>query len=232
MTKRRKRHSLCFRKWSEWSRRVKIRLKLVFPAFFQVRLLECDTCTNRRTSWVDEDIPQSFCVSSIELLKVGKSVRELSTELGISEQTLYTWRHQSRIDEGQGAGLTSGERAELVIGRKIEVSRCTVVRLMRQFYSNGPDRLWLTDITEHRTMEGRVYYAAVPDVFSRRVVGRVNRQRRHVITGNKRSFHGHRTAATIKRNHHSFRPGITIHLPGIYRAGAQLRPGSLNGNCR
>jgi transposase InsO family protein len=33
------------------------------------------------------------------------------------------------------------------------------------------DRLWVTDITEHPTREGKVYCAVVLDVFSRRVVG-------------------------------------------------------------
>ena len=35
----------------------------------------------------------------------------------------------------------------------------------------APDRLWLTDITEHPTREGKVYCAAVLDVYSRRIVG-------------------------------------------------------------
>ena len=41
----------------------------------------------------------------------------------------------------------------------------------RQFARTGPDQLWVTDITEHRTREGKVYCAVVLDVFSRRVVG-------------------------------------------------------------
>lgn len=41
----------------------------------------------------------------------------------------------------------------------------------RQFHRDGADELWVTDITEHPTREGKVYCAAVLDVFSRRVVG-------------------------------------------------------------
>jgi transposase InsO family protein len=41
----------------------------------------------------------------------------------------------------------------------------------RQFTRTEPDRLWVTDITEHPTREGKVYCAVVLDVFSRRVVG-------------------------------------------------------------
>ena len=41
----------------------------------------------------------------------------------------------------------------------------------RMFTREGPNRLWVTDITEHRTYEGKVYCAVVLDTFSRRVVG-------------------------------------------------------------
>lgn len=41
----------------------------------------------------------------------------------------------------------------------------------RRFVADAPDRLWLTDITEHPTREGKVYLAAVLDVYSRRIVG-------------------------------------------------------------
>ncbi|GIM98317.1 transposase [Paractinoplanes toevensis] len=41
----------------------------------------------------------------------------------------------------------------------------------RTFVATGPDRLWVTDITEHRTGEGKLYCAAVLDAFSRRIVG-------------------------------------------------------------
>ena len=44
-------------------------------------------------------------------------------------------------------------------------------RVQRQFHADGPDRLWVTDITQHRTAEGWVYCAAVIDVYSRRCVG-------------------------------------------------------------
>lgn len=41
----------------------------------------------------------------------------------------------------------------------------------RRFNVEGPDRLWVADITEHPTREGKVYLAAVIDAWSRRVVG-------------------------------------------------------------
>ena len=35
----------------------------------------------------------------------------------------------------------------------------------------GPNQLWVTDITQHRTREGQLYCCVVLDAFSRRVVG-------------------------------------------------------------
>ncbi|MFI6653821.1 IS3 family transposase [Streptomyces sp. NPDC050529] len=41
----------------------------------------------------------------------------------------------------------------------------------RDFTADGPNRLWLTDITEHPTAEGRLFLCAIKDVFSKRIVG-------------------------------------------------------------
>jgi putative transposase len=41
----------------------------------------------------------------------------------------------------------------------------------RRVSAEAPNRLWLTDITEHRTDEGKLYLCAIKDVFSNRIVG-------------------------------------------------------------
>ncbi|WP_241473830.1 IS3 family transposase [Mycolicibacterium neoaurum] len=41
----------------------------------------------------------------------------------------------------------------------------------RDFTADGPNQLWLSDITEHRTDEGKLYLCAIKDVFSNRIVG-------------------------------------------------------------
>lgn len=43
--------------------------------------------------------------------------------------------------------------------------------VLRQFSRDAPNRLWLTDITEHPTREGKLYCCAVLDAYSRSVVG-------------------------------------------------------------
>ncbi|MCZ2265182.1 IS3 family transposase [Isoptericola sp. QY 916] len=41
----------------------------------------------------------------------------------------------------------------------------------RDFTASEPNALWLTDITEHPTAEGKVYLCAIKDVYSNRIVG-------------------------------------------------------------
>ena len=89
--------------------------------------------------------------------------------------------------------------AELTMGMGIEVSERLVAVLMslagiyglpgparvkrlrgvvtaddlvnRKFNRQAPNQLWVTDITEHPTREGKVFCCAVMDTFSRRIVG-------------------------------------------------------------
>ena len=41
----------------------------------------------------------------------------------------------------------------------------------RDFTASAANQVWLADITEHRTSEGKLYVCAIKDVFSNRIVG-------------------------------------------------------------
>jgi transposase InsO family protein len=41
----------------------------------------------------------------------------------------------------------------------------------RDFTAEAPNELWLADITEHRTDEGKLYLCAIKDCFSNRIIG-------------------------------------------------------------
>jgi len=43
--------------------------------------------------------------------------------------------------------------------------------VQRNFTADRPDAIWLTDITEHPTAEGKLYCCALKDLFSNRIVG-------------------------------------------------------------
>jgi transposase InsO family protein len=47
----------------------------------------------------------------------------------------------------------------------------------RRFTAAAPNRVWVTDITEHPTSEGKVYCCAIKDLFSNRIVGYATDQR-------------------------------------------------------
>ncbi|GAB3588659.1 hypothetical protein GCM10027445_69830 [Amycolatopsis endophytica] len=79
-----------------------------------------------------------------------KRVARLMREAGI--QGLYRRRRR-----GCTVRNSAEEPAEDLVNRKFTVE--------------SPNLLWLTDITEHPTKEGKVYCAAVMDAYSRRIIG-------------------------------------------------------------
>ena len=62
--------------------------------------------------------PAEFRRRVIELVESGRKISEVSKELGISQQTIYGWRRQARIDAGLEPGVRSAEHAELVAAKK------------------------------------------------------------------------------------------------------------------
>ena len=60
-------------------------------------------------------------------------------------------------------------------GPPIHDDLCAIIdddgRIRHEFAAAGPNELWIGDITEHATGEGKVYICAFKDVFSNRIVG-------------------------------------------------------------
>lgn len=54
----------------------------------------------------------------LDLIGAGRKVADVARDLGISDQTIYTWRGQDRIDRGLEIGLTSKEKAELTAAKQ------------------------------------------------------------------------------------------------------------------
>ena len=62
--------------------------------------------------------PPEFRRRVLDLIEAGRRIADVAEDLGISDQTIYNWRRQDRIDRGLEAGLSSAEKAELVAARK------------------------------------------------------------------------------------------------------------------
>jgi transposase InsO family protein len=75
------------------------------------------------------------------------------------------WRHCTTNGWWSAFGKTkSGKKAKVGAPAHDDLVR-------RVFTADAPNRLWLTDITEHWTAEGKLYLCAVKDVYSNRIVG-------------------------------------------------------------
>ncbi len=117
---------------------------------------------------------------SIRYALLTDAIREVHT---VSRGTYGFRRVHAELTLGRGLVVAHGTvellmaRAELqgVTGRPRWVrARPDVVAMDpvdRRFARAAPNQLWVTDITEHRTVEGKVYCAVVLDAHSRRVVG-------------------------------------------------------------
>jgi transposase len=58
--------------------------------------------------------PDEFRREAVQMLRAGRTPRELAQSLGVSEQTLRNWRRQEQVDRHErDDGLTSDEREEL-----------------------------------------------------------------------------------------------------------------------
>ena len=107
-------------------------------------------------------------------------IREVHTT---SRETYGRRRVHAELTLGRGLAVSRGtvellmHRAELkgVAGRPrwVRANRDAIATDLvdRRFTQTAQDKLWVTDITEHPTREGKVYCAVVLDAFSRRVVG-------------------------------------------------------------
>ena len=62
--------------------------------------------------------PAEFRRRVVDLLAAGRTVADLARDLEVSEQAIYGWRRQERIDAGLEAGPSTLERAELAAAKR------------------------------------------------------------------------------------------------------------------
>jgi transposase len=62
--------------------------------------------------------PPEFRRKVLDLVASGRSVADVARDLEISQESIYTWRRQDRIDRGLAPGLTSVEAAELTAAKR------------------------------------------------------------------------------------------------------------------
>lgn len=83
-------------------------------------------CCPRRTEWEQGITRQSSAAESSSWWESGRKVAEVAADLRISDQTIYTWRRQDRMDPWREIELAVHRRAtELLKDRDLVAARLT-----------------------------------------------------------------------------------------------------------
>jgi len=90
-----------------------------------------------------------------ELVRLGQAVGERRVWRLCSQQKLWS----ATVRKGRrGSGKMSGPAVHDDL-------------VQRNFTAQRPNQVWVTDITEHPTVQGKLYCCAIKDLFSNRIVG-------------------------------------------------------------
>jgi len=133
----------------------------------------------------------------------------------------------------QRAGLSGGDRSTEVEAEQAD--NIASDKVNRAFARTGPNQLWVTDITEHPTREGKVYCCVVLDTYSRRVVGwAIDTSPTAALVTNALgmaidSRHG-KTASAGTVIHSD--QGVQVHLLAVRPPPPRGRPARLDGQGR
>jgi transposase len=87
--------------------------------------------------------PPEFRRQAIELIRSGTPLKQVASDLGVSEQTLRNWRRQEDVDAGRAEGLTTDEREELRRlrreNRRLQQER-EILKAAATFFARETDR--------------------------------------------------------------------------------------------
>ena len=87
--------------------------------------------------------PPEFRRQAVELVRSGTPLKQVASDLGVSEQTLRNWRRQQDVDAGRAEGLSSEEREELRRlrreNRRLQQER-DILKAAAAFFARETDR--------------------------------------------------------------------------------------------
>lgn len=99
----------------------------------------------------------------------GVTIEQIPTDFGVPP-ALTKWMRQADVDDGASPGIGTARGKKR--GKNGKVGPPVHEDPVQQdLTAAAPNQLWLSDITEHRTREGKLYLCAIKDAFSNRIVG-------------------------------------------------------------
>jgi putative transposase len=122
----------------------------------------------------DRALSDAWLISRIkEIHKNARGVygsRRVQAELRLGQDIVVSRKRIRRLMRQAGiSGLVKVKRGRTTI--RVPGVRVADDLVERKFRPDGPNVLWVADITYLRTWEGWLYLAAVQDAYSRRIVG-------------------------------------------------------------
>jgi transposase len=92
--------------------------------------------------------PPEFRRRVLDLIESGRRIAEVARDLDVSQQTIYTWRRQDRIDRGLEPGTTAADNDALTAANKrvreleteLEIARRSVELLKETTDPRGDSR--------------------------------------------------------------------------------------------
>jgi transposase len=87
--------------------------------------------------------PPEFRRRVVDLVEAGRPVADVARDLGISQQSVYVWCRQDRIDKGLEPGPTSLDRSELAAANRriaqLETELAIAMKAVEQLKEDNPD---------------------------------------------------------------------------------------------
>lgn len=93
--------------------------------------------------------PAEFRRRVLDLVDAGRKVADVARDLGVSDQTIYSWRRQDRIDRGLEPGATSAELSELTAAKQ-RIRELEIEVAIHRRAAGGPAPAGLRQVTLSR----------------------------------------------------------------------------------
>lgn len=127
----------------------------------------------RRLPFSDAELDEAWLANAIHTAHVDDpefGYRFLADEVRaegweVSDRTV--WRIAS--ENGWFASFAKPRNRKAAASKRATAAHDDLVR--RDFTADGPNQVWVADITEHRTAEGKLYLCAIKDLWSNKIVG-------------------------------------------------------------
>ena len=163
--------------------------------------------------------------------RVPGHLRHLAGQGRLGDRTRPDRQHQAGQEDHARAGHSGPSGAEE--GHKnLKNARTCEDLVQRQFTATRPNELWLTDITEHPTSEGKLYCCVVLDLYSRKVVGwAIDRRCEAALVLDAINKAGE-SRTTSPRDGDPLGPRQPVHVVGLHRERPSPGAPQLDGHRR